>query len=271
MEQSAKAAAQRLRNASLEQINEEIGKLGAGTSEASLLALLENPQLQPVHVRLLLERRDVSATLLERIAARKEWSRDADIRRGLVAHPQTPPWLALKLARDLEITDLLTISFRPSVRAEVRRFADELLLAHIPQLTLGQKLSLARKGPGRIAAELLAGGDARVAHAALGNPYLTEAQLLRALSDEKLRGGAIGAVASHAKWSAITTVRSALVRHPSVTLHQIAPLLARLSEIELDRLSRSPEVPINLRDAIRAESDARSKKQSHLDTPGAHT
>ncbi len=37
------------------------------------------------------------------------------------------------------------------------------------------------------------------------------------------------------------------------------------------RLSRSPEVRVNLRDAIREEADARSKKQSHLDTPGAHT
>jgi hypothetical protein len=271
MDQSTKARAQRLRNASQEQINDEIRNLDAGAGEELLLALLENPQLQPAHLRLLLERRDLSAALLERIAARKEWLRDADIRRGLVAHQQTPPWLGLKLARELEIADLLTISFRPSVRAEVRRFADELLLAHVPQLTLGQKLSLARKGPGRIAAELLTAGDARVAHAALGNPYLTEAQLLRALADEKLRGGAIGAVASNAKWSAIPTVRSALVRHPNVTLHQIAPLLARLSQSELDRLSRSPEVCANLRDAIREEADARSKKQSHLDTPGAHT
>jgi hypothetical protein len=271
MEQSTKAEAQRLRNASQEQINEEIGKFGPATGDALLLALLENPQLQPAHLRLLLERRDVSTTVLERIASRKEWSRDADVRRGLVAHPQTPPWLALKLARELEIADLMTISFRPSVRAEVRRFADELLLAHVPQLTLGQKLSLARKGPGRVAAALLVGGDARVAHAALGNPYLTEAQLLRALADEKLRGGAIGAVASHVKWSAIPTVRSALVRHPNVTLHEIAPLLARLSQVELDRLSRSPEVCANLRDAIREEAEARSKKQSHLDTPGAHT
>jgi len=73
MDQSTKAEVQRLRNASLEEINEEIGKLSPATGDASLLALLENPQLQPAHLRLLLERREVSATLLERIAARKEW------------------------------------------------------------------------------------------------------------------------------------------------------------------------------------------------------
>ncbi len=261
-DQLTKAQAERMRSCSLEAINAEIGALapGAGADDAVLLALLENPQLQQSHLLLLLERRELSAAILERIAARKEWLRDPALRRSLVAHLHTPSWLAMKLARDLDITDLLTISFRPSVPAEVRRFADELLLAHLPQLSLGQKLSLARKGPGRIAAELLAGGDPRVARVALDNAYLTEAQLLRILANDKLLAGALTAVTTHAKWSSLANVRAALLRHPSTPLEQIVPLLPRLSQGDLERLSQSSELRADLRDAIQRECEARSTK-----------
>jgi hypothetical protein len=270
-DQLTKAQAERMRACSVEEINAEIGALVPGAGDAVLLALLENSQLQQSHLLLLLEHRELSAAILERIAARKQWLRDPALRRSLVAHIHTPPWLATKLARDLDITDLLTISFRPSVPAEVRRFADELLLAHLPQLSLGQKLSLARKGPGRIAAELLAGGDPRVARVSLDNAYLTEAQLLRILANDKLLAGALIAVATHAKWSAFANVRAALLSHSNTPLEQIVPLLPRLSQGDLDRLSQSPELRSDLRDAIQREYEARSTKESHLDTPRTRT
>lgn len=251
---------ERARTCSLEEINALIHAPTHDVRQAVLLALLENPQLQTSHLRLLLDRRELSAAILQRIAARKEWVRDAGIRRSLVAHLHTPHPLATKLARDLEVMDLVAISLRPSVPAEVRRFADELLLAHIPQLPLGQKLSLARRGPGRIAAELLAGGDQRIASAALNNAYLTEAQLLRALASEKLLAGAIAAAAGHAKWSRLPTVRAAVVRHPSAPLEKILSLLPNLPQSELARLSEAPNLRASLRRAIHAESEARARQ-----------
>ena len=185
--------------------------------------------------------------------------------------PHTPTWLAIKFARELEVIELVTISFRPSVPAEVRRYADELIIAHIPQLTLGQKLSLAKMGPGRIVAELLAGGEARIARACLDNGYLTEAHLLRALANHKCAAEALTIVAGHSKWSNLATVRAALICHANVAREQILALLPRLSQGELDRLSALPEMRSNVRDAIRIESEMRLKKQSHLDTPTTRT
>src|ERR1700691_2230712 len=111
MEQATRAASDRARNCSADQIAAEMeaALLPHGAGEAVLLALLENPQLQPSHLRILLERRELTAALLQRIATRKEWLRDTAIRRSLVAHTHTPHPLATKLARELEVMDLVAI------------------------------------------------------------------------------------------------------------------------------------------------------------------
>ena len=114
-----------------------------------LEALTENPRFDEAHLVLLLERKELSATLLERVVKRKEWLGNRRVRLGVVAHPHAPRRVVLRLAREIHPMDLVAMSLRPTVPAEVRRFAEDLLLGRIGQLALGQKLTLARQGPGR--------------------------------------------------------------------------------------------------------------------------
>ncbi len=148
----ANLAAERARSAG----SEEIPALLHETREESLTALLENPRFDETHLCLLLERKDLSATLFEIIARRKEWLRSYRVRWRLAFHPPTPRLLALRLARELYLMDLVQLSLLPSVPAELRRLAEELILARLPQLPLGQKIA-----PG---APWLGAGGRRVAH-----------------------------------------------------------------------------------------------------------
>ena len=59
---------------------------------------------------LLLERKDLSGTLLEEISKRKTWRASYRVRRALAAHPHTPRLIAMRLLRDLHLMDLVRIS-----------------------------------------------------------------------------------------------------------------------------------------------------------------
>jgi len=258
MEQNVSVEVEQARSCSAE----DISALLYSPSEPVLAALLQNPRLKEVHVRALLERRDLKGALLEQIAVRKDWVREPGLRRCLVAHLHMPSRVAMKLARDLEVMDLAAISLQSSVPAPVRRFADDLLLRRIAQLPLGQKLALARRGPGRVAGELLPGGDERIARAALDNVHLTEAQLLRALASEKLTAGTLSVIASHAKWGCFGAVRAALVRHPHAPLERVLSFLPDLPLPELRQLCTATDLRASLRRAIRCEMEERAARQS---------
>ena len=222
-----------------------------------LLALLDNPALEEAQVCLLLERKDLPAEVLEEVARRKSLLKSYRVKRSLAFHPRTPRLVSLRLLRDLYLMDVVQVAILPGVSAELKRNAEEQLLARLPQLPLGQKITLARRGPARVAGALLAEGHAQVISIVLDNPYMTEAQILRALSREKLPISVIPAIVQHHKWSITYNVRLALLRHPSTTLASILSYLPELTVSDLRELAAPGIVPENLRKYLQAEVQRR--------------
>jgi hypothetical protein len=222
-------------------------------NEGVLAALLENRNFDESHLCLLLERKELSEALLGSIARRKEWLRSYRVRRRVAFHPHTPRLAAMRLARDLYLMDLVQLSLLPTAPAELRRLAEELLLARLPHLPLGQKLALARRGSARVAGGLLAEGHERVVHVALDNAFLTEAQVLRVLANERLLGTVIVGIALHHKWSRLNTVRAALLRHSQTPPNRVHEFLRELSLGDLRALAESSKLPANVRGGIRNE------------------
>src|SRR5260370_1339605 len=165
-----------------------------------LLALLDNPALDETQLCLLLERKDLPGEILEEVARRKSLLKSYRVKRSLAFHPRTPRLVSLRLPRDLYLMDLVQITLFPGISAELKLNAEEQLLARLPQLPLGQKITLARRGPARVAGALLAEGHAQVVSIVLDNPYLTESQLLRVLSREKLPAPGIPPIVAHHTW-----------------------------------------------------------------------
>jgi hypothetical protein len=228
--------------------------------------LIDNPAFDETHVCLLLERKDLSGLLLEEINKRKTWRGSYRVRLGLAAHPHTPRLIAVRLLRDLHLMDLVRISLLPTSSMELRRLADERVLAQLQQLPLGQKLMLARRGSTRIAAGLVAHGPEQVARVALDSSFLTESQLLKTLAKETLPARIVAAVARHDKWSKLVNIRVALLRHPHAPpdcVPELVPGLPRREIEDLLELSRLPEtVRVPLRDELgrRKEIDEREMR-----------
>src|SRR5216684_4073957 len=125
---------------------DELAVLLHHTSADVLLALLDNPALEESHVCLLLERKNLPAEILEEVARRKPLLKSYRVKRSLAFHPRTPRLISLRLLRDLYLMDLVQVAILPGVSAELKRNAEDQLLARLPQLPLGQKITLARPG-----------------------------------------------------------------------------------------------------------------------------
>ena len=59
------------------------------------------------------------------------------VRLALAAHPRTPRRIALRLIRELYTFDLMQFSLIPAVAADLKRVADELLVARLASITSG--------------------------------------------------------------------------------------------------------------------------------------
>jgi len=237
-----------------------IPALLSSVNENILRALIENPSLDETHICLLLERKDLPGTLLDEIAKRKSWRTNYRVRRALAGHPHTPRLVAMRLLRDLHLMDLVRISLLPASPVELRRLAEERVLARLPQLPLGQRIMLARRGSARVASGLIVQGPEQVARIALDNSFLTESQLLRTLAKEGLPALVVGAIAKHEKWSKLMNVRIALLRHPRSPIERVLSFLPDLLRRDLEDLLELSRVPGSVRAHLRDELARREEK-----------
>lgn len=206
----------------------------------------------------LLERKELSGEFLSEVARRKKFLASYDVRRRLAFHPHAPRLLAMRLARELYLMDLAQLSLLPSSPVEIRRLAEELLLARLPQLPLGQKLALARRGSARLAGALLAEGHEQVIRLALDNALLSEAQVLRVLARQNLPAPVVSAIARHSRWPQLYNVRVALLRHPQAPAARVQSFLPDLALRDLKDLAVAGSAHSSIRPLVRAELARRS-------------
>jgi hypothetical protein len=249
MAPEANPEAERARSAS----REEIAALLYHPGEDVLAALLENPRFDSANLSLLLERKELSGEFLEEIARRKKWLAEYAVKRRVAFHVHTPRLVAMRLARELYLMDLVQLSLLPSAAVELRRLAEELILARLPQLPLGQKLTLARRGSARVAGGLIAEGQEQAARVALDNAFLNEAQILKVLSRQSLAAPVVELVAKHPRWSQLYNVRMALVRHPRAPLTRVIGFLPDLTPRDLKELAALSTLPAQVKQRVRDE------------------
>jgi hypothetical protein len=251
---------------------EELAALLHHADTEVLLALLDNPSLEEAQLCMLLERKNLPAEILEEVARRKPLLKNYRVKKALAFHPRTPRLVTLRLLRDLYLMDLVQLTLLAGIPTELKRNAEDQLVSRLPQLPLGQKITLARRGPARLAGALLAEGHAQIVGIVLDNAYLTEAQVLRVLSREKLPPVVVRTISLHRKWSISYNVRLALVRHPLSPLATVLAYLPELTVSDLRELASPGIVPESLRKYLQAEVQRRiragEKSSRKDDTPG---
>src|SRR5262249_2681820 len=103
----------------------------------------------------ILRRRDLEAKVIEAIARNTSVIKQRKVLIALVEHQHTPRQTSLPMLRRLFTFELMRVALAPSVLADVRLVAEEVLVSKMGTLSLGERITLARQSSGKVAGALL--------------------------------------------------------------------------------------------------------------------
>jgi hypothetical protein len=187
-------------------------------SEEELRTAASNPNLTEDLARALLARRVLTGPVLQVLAKNAVVMKHRSVLVGLVGHPHTPRFVALPLSRSLFPFELMKVALQPGVPPDLKIALEETLIDKLETMSLGERISLAKRGSTRVAQALLVDKELRVVETALLNPFLTEACIIKTLMREDVESRFVELVARHTKWGIRSDVRYALLRNPNTPL-----------------------------------------------------
>jgi hypothetical protein len=232
--------------------------------EASGIESAADPALTEDAALGLLKTRDLPPEAVEQLSKNAAVMKSRKVRRTLAAHPRTPRRIALRLIRELYTFDLMQLSLMPSAAADLKRAADELLVARLTSITLGERISLARRSSALVAAALLLDKAVPVWQTALENPRLTEAAIARALLRPNATPAFVEAVCHHAKWSLRPEIRIALLRSEKTPLARALEFARRLPPPQLRDVLHASRMPEKTKAYLRRESENKGQPRKSV-------
>ena len=134
------------------------------------------------------------------------------------------------MLRRLFTFDLMRVALTPAVAADVKRAAEEQIMNRVESLSSGEKVSLARRASGRVAAALLRDLESRIVATALENPHLTEAYVVAFLTKPDASASLFEVVGAHPKWSLRREVQIALLCSENTPIERAKEFAGNFSE-----------------------------------------
>src|SRR5579864_4197423 len=198
---------------------------------------------------------ELMADGVERISQNAALMKSRKVHMAVAAHPRTPRRIALRLLRELYTFELMRFSLTPTAAADLRLVADELLLARLAAITLGERIALARRSSERLAGALLLDKEMRVWQTALENARLTEVALVRALQRTGGSPAFVEAVSHHAKWSVRPEVQIALLRSAHTPMAQAIKFARRLTPHQLRDILHASRLPEKIKSYLRKDRE----------------
>jgi hypothetical protein len=231
---------------------------------AWLSQALENPELGPTELLLVLRNPSTPAAVLEQIGANRRWMGHHELRRGLVRHAHAPLTLARNLLSHLYWKDWCDIAAHPAAHPMIRRQAERMLLASVGELTLGARIMLARRATRGLIPAFLTDPEPRVVQALLGNPRLVEMDLVRLVNNPSTVADVLRCVAEHTIWGQRRDLRLALLRRAELAVQTALRLARKMDPQDLRMLVEDDKVPqivrVGIERRLREDSGGRSPR-----------
>lgn len=194
------------------------------------------------HALALLKRSDVTAADLAVLAKNPSVAKSRKVLLALATHPRTPRHVTIPMLRQLFTFDLMQVALTPTVAADVKRAAEEQILNRLESVSLGERISLARRASGRVAAALLLDAEPRVISTALDNSRLVEALVVTALMKHDAPEALFALASEHPKWSLRKEVQITLLRSEKTPLERAMELAGNFSAEFLRGIVPEPRV-----------------------------
>lgn len=227
---------QRLKQLSREDLAAFVAENLTVLAEEEVLGVIDNPNVTP--------------QILGKIAQTPRLTGFHSVRLRLAGHRQTPQAHAVKLIHYLYWLDLLGLSVEVQVPAPVRRAVDTQLLIRVEKLSLGERISSARRCSHALIQVFLFDPHPKVFESLLVNARLREDDLLALVSSERATADQLRMIADDMKWSFRYAIRKALVLNPKTPPAAAATQLRYLSRGDLRRIHSNPATTVYVRRCI---------------------
>jgi hypothetical protein len=234
----------------------------SASGRASYNLAAADPALTADLALALVKDRDLSSEIVEQISRNTAVMKSRKVRLAIAAHPCAPRRIALRLIRELYTFDLMQFSLLPAVAADLKRVGNELLVARVASITLGERISLARRSSGMVSAALLLDREARVWQTALENPRLAESAIVKALLRPTALPAFVKVICHHAKWSVRPEIRMALLRNEYTPLARALEFARRLPPAQLRDILHSSRLPEKIRAYLRKDLQTRGQSRA---------
>lgn len=237
-------------------------ELAQSRDPEQLLSVASDPRLTEELALSLLIRRDLPGNVIEAISKNASVLKHRKVTLAIVSHPRAPRHVSLPITRSLYTFELVKIALLPAVPADVKVGVDETIISRLEQISEGERLTLARQASGRVAGALLLDRQERVNAAALANPKMTEALVLKALADPEVPPALVLLICSHPQWSLRRDIRLALLRNPHTPLAPAIGFLEGFPEAVLREVLSQSELRPEIRNYLLASLSKREVSES---------
>ena len=228
-------------------------------SPEDLTAAASNAGLTEDLALVLLKRRDLPAQILDQLSKNSGLMKSRKVKLALVEHPKTPRHISIPMVRHLFTFDLMQVALRPVVPADIKMAAEECLINRLEKIAQGERLTLAHRASGRVAAALLLDPEPRVIHAALENSRLTESAIIKGLMRHAAPAAFVVAVCHHPNWSPRREVRVALLRNEKTPLARALEFARSLSPAVVREILHGSRLPAGLKASLLKDVEGRGQ------------
>ena len=230
------------------------------SSPEVLASAASDPALGEDLALVLLRRSDLPGQVLSRLSKNGGLMKSRKVKLAVIEHPRTPRHVSIPVVRHLFTFDLMQVALTPVVPADIKMAAEEALIHRLKRLPQGERLSLAHRASGRVAAELLLDPEPRVIRAALENPRLIESAVIRALMRPDAPAALVVAVCDDPRWSARREIRLALVRNQATPLALAQEFAGSLPSDLVREILRESHLPEAVKERLLNDLEERGER-----------
>ena len=227
-------------------------------SPEALPEAASDPALTEDLALVILKQSDLPAPVLDRLSRNRGVMKSRKVKLAMVEHPRTPRHISVPMVRHLFTFDLMHVALAPVVPADIKMAAEESLINRLERLSQGERLSLAHRASGRVAAVLLLDPESRVIQAALENSRLTESAVIKALLRRDAPEAFVRAVCHHSKWSPRREIRIALLRNAKTPLSRALEFSRSLSPSLVREILQGSHLPAATKKGLLKDAAQRS-------------
>ena len=215
-----------------------------------LISTASDPALTEDLALALLKRSDLPAQALDQLSKNGDLMKIRKVKIAVVEHPKTPRHVSVPMVRHLFTFDLMHVALTPAVPADIKMTAEDALIHRLERLPQGERLSLAHRASGRVAAELLHDPELRVIHAALKNSRLTESAVVKALMRRDASPALVEAVCQDSKWLVLREIRMALLRNEATPLGRALEFAQSLPAVLVREILGDSQLPADVKERV---------------------